>query len=107
MGNNSRSGSILPEVPKVKDKPFHTQLASDLASVFSYETGFYYNGKRQYEVDWCAGITVIFGILLFWISIVIFHPFLSNDTVFSEVKVYSFNTPADIPLKGLIPSGLA
>ena len=54
-----------------------------------------------------AYCTLLGAITLFIIAIVLFHPLMSGDTVYSEVKVYSFNTPADVPMVGLIPSSLA
>jgi hypothetical protein len=47
------------------------------------------------------------GIVLLIISITLFAPLISGETVFAEVKIYSFNTPADIPIQGLVPGALA
>ena len=79
----------------------------DLASIFQYETGFYRNGKRSYNIKSCAYCTVALAIFLLSVFITLFSPIISGDTVFAEVRIYSFNTPADIPIKGLVPGNLA
>ena len=47
------------------------------------------------------------GLMLLVIFITLFSPFITGDTIFAEVKIYSFNTPADIPIQGFVPGSLA
>lgn len=74
------------------------------ADPFSYETGFYYKGKKTYHVKACGAITIagfIFALACFIILIV---PVLSATIIETDVKIIPFNTPADIPATDYVPS---
>ena len=98
MGESSNINDIPLYEPLLQSKSIYDTILEDLASVFQYETGFYINGKRSFNVHNCAYCTILIGIMLLIISITLFAPLISGETVFAEVKIYSFNTPADIPI---------
>ena len=73
------------------------------ANPFSYETGFYYKGKKTYHVQACGVVTIIGFIFALASFIVLFGPIIAGLIVESDIKIIPFNTPADIPADESIP----
>jgi len=76
------------------------------ASPFSYETGFYFRGKKTFDVISCGMISICGGICLFSSFIVLFGPVIAGSVYKSELNIIPFNTPANIPIEEKIGGGL-
>ena len=85
---------------------WYNEVLNWAANPFSYETGFYYKGKKTYHVKACGVVSItgfLFALACFIILIV---PILTGTIVESDVKIIPFNTPADIPSNDNVPSWL-
>ena len=89
------------------DLPWYEQVLNIAATPFSYETGFYFNGKKTYHLQACGFTTILGGFMLLIIFFVLFGPVMMGHTVYSELRTQAFSTPADVPMNETIPSGLA
>jgi ABC-type dipeptide/oligopeptide/nickel transport system permease component len=89
------------------DLPWYEQVLNIAATPFSYETGFYFNGKKTYHMQACGFTTILGGFMLLIIFFVLFGPVMMGHTVYSELRTQAFSTPADVPMNETIPSGLA
>jgi glycopeptide antibiotics resistance protein len=90
------------EVPSLAIRILHF-----FATPFSYETGFYFQGKKTYHMNGC-GILTIAGLIFLIASVfVLFWPVLSGKTIYSKLETIPFSTPADIPINSSIPGGLS
>ena len=88
---DSKAGSLehtLSEMNKyvVLEKPWYTKLIHNLASPFSYESGFYYKGKKTYHVKACSIFTLIGIIFLLSSTVVLFEPVLSGRVIYSDLE---------------------
>jgi len=87
----------------VLDIKWYDRMLNWAANPFSYETGFYYKGKKTFHVRACGAVTIagfIFALACFIILIV---PVLTGSIVETDIKIIPFNTPADIPPDDNVP----
>jgi hypothetical protein len=75
-------------------------LVIEGSKYYEYETGFYFNGSKTYRVRWLGYCTVCIFFIFLISVIVIISPLLSGATVYSELKSYAFDTPANPPKQG-------
>ena len=87
--------------------PWYEQVLYVCSTPFSYETGFYFKGKKSYHVQACGIITLLCSIFVFASFIVLFGPIMLGSNIQTDLKIIPFNTPADIPVNDSIPSQLS
>jgi hypothetical protein len=61
------------------------------ATPFSYETGFYFKGKKTYHVQVCGFCTIIGALFLMASSFVLFEPLLSGRVIQIDLESEEFN----------------
>ena len=66
-------------------------------SPFAYETGFYFEGKKAYHLNWLAIFPFAGLVFLILSYIVLFEPVLVGSFVDSEMEMSAFVTQADVP----------
>jgi len=86
------------------DINWYDRVLNWAADPFSYETGFYYKGKKTYHVKACGVITIAGFIFALSCFIVLIVPVLLGSVIETDVKIIPFNTPADIPPTDYVPS---
>ena len=82
-------------------------VLNKLASPFSYETGFYFDGQKTYHWKPCSLCTILGGCYLFISFFVLMGPVITGKTVYSELTMRAFTTPADVPMNDTSPSALS
>lgn len=89
------------------DWPWYEKGLDILAAPFAYETGFFFQGRKNFRIKWCGICTFAAGLFMFISFIVLFGPVISGATVSSELETTTFTTPADIPTNTSIPSSFS
>ena len=72
--------------------PWYERLLNFCATPFSYETGFYFKGKKTYHMQVCGFCTIIGALFLMASTFVLFEPLLSGRVVMTDLETASFNT---------------
>ena len=103
----SLSNSILELNEQVELDPWWIRFLDLCAAPFSYETGFYFRGKKTFHMRGCGFCTILGGLFLLASSFVLFWPVLSGQTIYSKLETVPFSTPADAPLDSPIPGALS
>ena len=79
------------------EQPWYTRFVAACAVPFSYPTGFYFKGRKNYHCP-CLGICTICGMCFILFSLlVLIAPIAFGSIVESDLTIVPFNTPADVP----------
>jgi hypothetical protein len=89
------------------EKPWYTKLFNSLSSPFSYESGFYFKGKKSYHM-WRFSVCSLAGLIFLLCStVVLFEPVLSGRVIYSDLESQPMNSPADLPKSLAAPSWIS
>lgn len=87
--------------------PWYDRILDLLATPYQYETGMYFRGRKVYRIKWCGVCTILMGFFLFLCFLALFWPVFTGAIISAELEINTFNTPADVPNTGVVPSALA
>ena len=88
------------------EKPWYIRVLHFFAAPFSYESGFYFKGKKSYHMKSSGFCTILGLIFLLSSTIVLFVPVFSGRVIYTDLESLPFNTPADLPPANSVPSSI-